>query len=159
MKKHRGLKRYYRNLERQNKFDKITWLNLRDTSTWSEIWHLHLDWYGYGDNSFKRRRPHLDKLFRHFEFLFEETKSLKAEFQLYAVILDFHSSNDAVFLHTPNVNNSQFPFKVEDLSKSTTLKNNDLNTYINHLEGYEKLYGEAKEAFCLLYVKGFGNGF
>jgi hypothetical protein len=159
MKKQRGLKRYYQDLERQNEFDKISWLNLQDTSTWFKNWHLHFDWRGYGDNSFKRRKPHLDKLFRHFQFLSKETKSLKSEFQLYAVILDFQSSSDALFMHTPNRNYSQFPFKVEDLSKSTTLTNKALNAYINQLRGYEKLYGEAGEAFCLLYIKGLGEGF
>lgn len=159
MKKHLGLKRYYRNLERQNEFDKITWLNLKDITTWSKNWHLHFDRRGCGNNSFKRRKPHLDRLFKHFQFLAQETKPLKSEFQLYSVILDFHSSNDALFLHTPNPNNSQFPFKVENLSRSTTLTNKDLNAYINRLEGYEKLYGKAREALCLLYIKGIGEGF
>lgn len=153
MKKHRGLKRYYRNLERQNEFHKITWLNLHDINTWPENWHFHFDWRGYGNNSFKRRKPHLDRLFKHFQFLSKETKSLKSKFQLYAVILDFHSSSDALFLHTPNPYSSQFPFKVEDLSKSTTLTNTNLNAYIEQLEGYEKLYGKAREAFCLLYIE------
>jgi hypothetical protein len=159
MKKHRGLKRYYRNLERQNEFDKLSWLNLQDTSTWPEKWHLHLDWRGHGNNSFKRRKPHLNKLFRHFQFLADQTKFLKSEFQLYAIILDFHNSSDALFLHTASPNESQLPFKVEDLSKSTTLKNKDLDAYINQLQGYEKLYGEAREAFCLLYIKGIGKNF
>jgi len=159
MKKHRGIKRYYRNLEHQNDFDKITCLNLKDTNTWTENWHLHFDNWGYGNNSFKRRKSHLDKLFRHFQFLAEETKSLKSGFQLYAIILDFHSVSDALFLHTLNPNNSQFTFKLEDLSKSTTLTNNELNTYLDRLENYEKLYGKAQEAFCLLYIKGVGEGF
>jgi hypothetical protein len=159
MKKHRGLRRYYRNLERQNEFNKINWLNLQDTGTWHENWHVHFDWRGYGDNSFKRRKPHLDKLFRHFQFLAKETESLKSDFQLYAVILDFHSSSDALFLHRLSPTNKQFSFKVKDLSRSSTLKNKDLNTYIAQLIGYEKLYGEATEAFCLLYIKGVGAAF
>jgi hypothetical protein len=59
----------------------------------------------------------------------------------------------------PNLNNSQFPFQVENLSKSTTLTNKDLNAYLNKLEGYEKLFGKAREAFCLLHMKGVGTDF
>lgn len=159
MKKQRGLKRYYLNLERQNDFDQATWLNFDDTNTWFDNWHWHFDWKGYGNNSFKKRKPHLDKLFRHFQLLAKKTKSQKSEFQLYAIILDFDSYSDALFLHTPNPNNSQFPFKPEDLAMSTTLTNKDLNTYLDKLEGYEKRYGEAEEAFCLLYINGIGKGF
>jgi hypothetical protein len=159
MKKQRGLRRYYRNLERQNDFDKPTFLNLEDTNTWLDNWHLHFDWRGYGNVCFKRRKPHLDKLFRHFQLLSEKTKSLKSEFQLYAIILDSHSSSDALFLHTLNPNNSQFPFKPQDLSRTTTLTNKELNAYLDNVEGYEKLYGHAKEAFCLLYLKGVGVDF
>lgn len=159
IRKHRGLKRYYRNLATRNDFDKATWLDFGNPETWFDNWHLHFDAKGYGNNSFKRRKPHLDKLFRHFDLLVERTKHLKTDFQLYAVLLDFDSYSDALFLHTPNPNNTQFPFKVSDLRSTTTLTNKQLNDYINNLEGYEKLYGQADEAFCLIYKKNVGQPF
>ncbi|MBH8556608.1 hypothetical protein [Hymenobacter negativus] len=155
-KKHRGLKRYYRNLATASDFDKMPWLN---AGTWFDNWHHHFDWYGYGNSSFKRRKPHLDKLFRHFDMLIGKTQSLNPKFQLYAVLLDFDSASDALFLHSTNPNNSQFPFKVSDLQSVTTLKNNQLDNYINSLDGYEKLYGQAGEAFCLIFKKGVGRPF
>ncbi|MGI4821321.1 MAG: hypothetical protein ACRYFV_08935 [Janthinobacterium lividum] len=157
LKKHRGLKRYYRNLAVSNDLDKLTWLDFENPKTWFDKWHMHFDWRGYGNNSFKKRKPHLDKLFRHFDMLVEETKELKIDFQLYAILLDFNSASDAVFLHTPNPNNSQFPFKISDLQLKTTLKNKQLDNYINRLLGYEKLYGQADEAFCLLFKKNIGK--
>jgi hypothetical protein len=107
----------------------------------------------------KKRKPHLDKLFRHFDILVDRAKEIKTDFQLYSILLDFDSSSDALFLHTPNPNNSQFPFKVADLKLTTTLKNEQLNEYINNLKEYEKLYGQAGEGFCLLFKKSVGHPF
>ena len=101
----------------------------------------------------------MDKLFRHFDILVDRTRTRKTDFQLYAVLLDFDSASDALFLHTPNPNNSQFPFEVSELRPTTTLKNKNLNEYIATLNGYEKLYGEADEAFCLLFRKNVGKPF
>ncbi|WP_423148129.1 hypothetical protein [Rubrolithibacter danxiaensis] len=159
IRKHRGLKRYYKNLAVENDLDKATWLDFDNSKTWFDNWHLHFDWKGYGNDSFKRRRPHLDKLFRHFDILVDRTKKLKTDFQLYSVLLDFDSSSDALFLHTPNPNNSQFPFKITDLQLTTTLTNKQLDNYLNNLNGYEKLYGKADEAFCLIFKKNVGQPF
>jgi hypothetical protein len=159
MKRHRGLRRYYKNLSIQNELDKITWLDFEKTDTWFDNWHIHFDWYGYGNNSFRKRSPHLDKLFRHFDLLIEKTRNIKTDFQLYTIILDFDSASDALFLHTPNPNNTQFPFRVEDLKHESNLNNKALKEYLENLTGFEKLYGKAGESFCLLYKKGIGADF
>lgn len=159
MRRQRGLRRYYRNLDTQNDLNKAKWLDFDNPDTWFDNWHLHFDWKGYGDRSFKRRKPHLDKLFRHFDLLVDKTRRLKKPFQLYAILLDYDSSSDALFLHTPNPNNSQFPFTIESLSSATTLTNIALDNYINNLKGFEKLYGKAEENFCLLYRKDVGVAF
>lgn len=156
MKKQRGLKKYYRKLQTENDLEKITWMNLANPEAWFDNWHLHFDWKGFGNNSFKRRKPHLDKLFRHFALLEMETKKLKKEFQLYAVILDFDSYSDALFLHTPNPNHNNFPFRYSNLEHNSTLTNSELNHYLDELKGYEKLYGSAGENFCVLFKKGVG---
>jgi hypothetical protein len=67
--------------------------------------------------------------------------------------------DDALFLHTPNPNNSQFQFEISDLQLTSTLTNKQLNDYINNLEGYEKLYGKADEAFCLIFKNNVGQPF
>lgn len=155
IKKHRGLRRYYKNLT----YKKEDWsaLNFTDPKfTWFDLWHTHFDLRGYGNNSFFKRRPHLDKLFRHFELLELKAKHLKTEYQIWATILDFDSYSDALFLHTPNPNHNNFPFKIENLTIEPTLTNKDLSDYLNNLKGYEKLYGQANEAFCILYKKDIG---
>lgn len=158
-KKHRGLKRYYKNLAIENDLDKMDWLDLDNPESLFDNWHLHFDWRGYGNNSFKKRKPHLDKLFRHFDILVEKTKNFKTQFQLYTVLLDYNSHSDALFLHTPNPNNSQFPFEISTLQLTTTLTNKSLNEYIDHLAGYEKRYGQAGEAFCLIFKENVGQPF
>jgi hypothetical protein len=146
MKKHRGLKRYYKSLATQNDFAKLARVDGQ---------HFHFDRYGYGNNSFKRRKPHLDKLFRHFDLLAEQSQNL-INIQIYAVILDFNSTSDALFLQKPSTDNWPFLFKVEQLSKASTLSNDLLDNYIFNLEGYQKLYGKADEAFCVLYKINLG---
>jgi len=153
MKRHRGLKRYYKHLSIQNDFEKITGSKFDDPSDWPENLHMHFDWYGYGNNSFKRREPHLDKLFRHFDLLDEKIDETQSDNKLYAIILDHNSGSDAIFIDHKNSVNKNLTFTVEDLLKTSTLTNKALNEYIEKLTGYEKLYGQANEAFCLLYKK------
>jgi hypothetical protein len=159
MKKQRGLRRYYKNLAIKNDFEG-KWSGYLDyikkPDAWFDTSHWHFDWRGFGNHSFKKRKPHLDKLFRHFELLVEWSKYLKNDFQLFALILDNHSASDAVFLHTSNPNNNDFPLTWANLSKTCTLKNQNLVEYVNQLSEYEKLYGIADEPFCILVKKGIG---
>lgn len=159
MKKHRGLKKYYKRLEYENEFNKITLPDLDNPCRYDKYWHIHFDPGGCGDNSFKRRKPHLDKLFRHFNLLANSEKKLKANFRLYAVILDYSSHSDALFMHAVDPDNRHFPFKIEDLSYQSTFTNTALHQYINDLQGYEKLYGVTQEAFCLLWSAKAGQPF
>lgn len=155
MRKLRGQKKYYKRLATANDLDKPSWLDFDDPNFWLDNWHLHFDWRGLGNCSFKKRKPHLDKLVRHFELLESETKKLKTKFQLYAVLLDYDSYSDALFLNTPNPNN-EFPWIYTDLTKSSNLNNIELKNYINGLEGFEKYYGSAGENYCLLFKKSIG---
>jgi len=86
----------------------------------------------------------------------EVIKYLKIEFQLFVLILDNHSSGDAIFLHTPNPNDIEFPLTWENISEKCTLKNKILIEYINQLSEYKKLYGIADEPFCILIKKNTG---
>lgn len=155
MKKLRGLRKYYRKLETENDLEKANWLDFEDPELWLDHWHLHFDWWGMGNTSFKKRKPHLDKLFRHFELLEEETQKLKIDFQLFAIIFDYDSWSDALYIHTPNPNNN-FPRQYEKVRLESTLSNPDLERYLNEYPDYEKLYGTGNENFCVLFKKGLG---
>ena len=158
IKKHRGLRRYYKNLK--VKSDSWSGLNSIDPKmAWFDLWHTHFDWMGYGNDNFKSRKPHLDKLFRHFDLLNDTASSLKTNYQIWATLLDYNSHSDALFLHTPNPNHNNFPWRLPNLSQVSTLTNNSLIQYIENLNGYEKLYGEGNEPFCLLFKKNIGVAF
>lgn len=155
IKKHRGLRRYYRDLAL--KTDDWSGLNFIDAEeAWFDLWHTHFDWNGYGNHSFDSREPHLNKLFRHFDLLIEKAVSLETDYQIWATVLDFDSYSDALYLHTPNPNRNNFPYKLSRLSKTSSLTNKALIDYIDNLDGYEKLYGYGNEPFCLLYKKNIG---
>lgn len=158
-KKHRGLKRYYKNLAFKDDFKEHYSLDFDNPKPWFKSQHFHFDRRGYGDNGSNKRKPHLDKLFRHFDILVEKTKSVKAQFQLYAVLLDYNSCSDALFLHAPSTDNGQSPFKISDLQLTTTLTNKWLNEYIDSLVGYKKMYGKANGAFCLIFKENIGQTF
>lgn len=157
MKRHRGLKRYYENLPIKVDFDNMTSLDFNDPKTWFDNWHIHFDRKGYGDYSFKKRKPHLDKLFRHFDILANKTKNLKTDFQLYAIVLDHDSKSDALFLNTLNPNVRKKPFKISELITESNLTNKLLDDYIKSLSGYEILYGGVRENFCLIYKENIGQ--
>lgn len=155
IKKHRGLKRYYKNLA--SKVDDWSGLNFTDQEfAWFDLWHTHFDWFGYGNHSFDKRKPHLDKLFRHFELLKQKASELKTDYQIWATILDNDSASDALYLHTPNPNRDNFPWALNKLKSENTLTNQKLIKYLDELDGFEKLYGEADEAFCVVYKKDVG---
>lgn len=149
MKRHRGLKRYYKNLYTQNDFEKITGLKFDDPYGWSAHLHLHFDRYRYGNNSVKRREPHLDKLFRHVDLLAEKINETQSGNKIYAIILDYSSSSDAIFIDRKNSVNENLTFKVEDLSGISTLTNKALNEYLDELTGYENSAGRLERLFVL----------
>jgi hypothetical protein len=157
MKRQRGLKRYYKNLLIKVDFDKIKSVDFNDPRTWFDNWHIHFDRYGYGNYSFKKRKPHLDKLFRHFEILADKTKEIKTDFQLYAIILDYDSKSDAIFLNTLNPNVRKKPFNISELKTESNLTNKQLDDYIKSLSGFEILYGGVHENFCLIYKENVGQ--
>jgi hypothetical protein len=156
VRKHRGLKRYYKNLSTKN--NDWSGLNFTDPEkSWFDLRHTHFDWRGYGNSSFKRRKPHLDKLFRHFDLLAERAKALKTDYQIWITLLDHDSSGDALFLHTPNPNRDNFPYKIEGLSPEDNLTNKALSEYVNSLHGYKILFGSADESYCVIYKNKIGT--
>jgi len=65
MKKQRRLRRYYKNLSIHDDFERMDFLDFQNNpNIWFDIWHWHFDWSGLGNNSYKRRKPYLDKLYR-----------------------------------------------------------------------------------------------
>lgn len=101
--KNRGQRRYYKNLKEKDDLGLISELKLECSECWYNLWHIHFDENGYGNNSFRKRKAHLDRLFRHFDLIAEKYLNLEREFQLFAVVFDRLSSEDGLYIHTPRL--------------------------------------------------------
>lgn len=114
MKKFRGKKRYFRNLKREEKLDAYE-LDFTEGS-WFDFWHTHLDWYGYGNLSLKIRKEHIKSQLILFNNLNEKLKEWGQPYQIWIELSHKDSSRDAVYVHTINPNEDNFPCKIPELN-------------------------------------------
>lgn len=119
MKKFRGKKRYFRNLWREPKAELY---NLDfGKEDWFDLWHTHLDFYGVGNNSLKIKREHIKANIALLYSLLEELQTLEKPYQSWIEIVDEDASLDAIYIHTPNPNEDNFPLKIEKLNWNCTV--------------------------------------
>ncbi|MDD1504317.1 hypothetical protein PVA17_16355 [Lysinibacillus sp. CNPSo 3705] len=119
MKKFRGKKRYFRNLWRETKAELY---NLDfGKEGWFDLWHTHLDFYGVGNNSLKIKREHIKANIALLYSLLEELQTLEKPYQSWIEIVDEDASLDAIYIHTPNPNEDNFPLKIEKLNWNCTV--------------------------------------
>ena len=76
---------------------------------WCDYSHQHFDWGGLGNKSWLDRRRHLAVLMHAFRRAQIELKGFKGQHQVFASITPNDSASDAVFVHTPNPNQTPFP--------------------------------------------------
>jgi len=119
LKKFRGKKRYFRNLWRETKAELY---NLDfGKEGWFDLWHTHLDFYGVGNNSLKIKREHIKANIALLYSLLEELQTLEKPYQSWIEIVDEDASLDAIYIHTPNPNEDNFPLKIEKLNWNCTV--------------------------------------
>ncbi|MBU8785510.1 MULTISPECIES: hypothetical protein [Bacillus] len=119
MKKLRGKKRYFRNLwEEVNSYD----LKL-DHESWFDFWHIHLDFFGFGNNSKKIRREHIKAHVALYNRLLQQLEAFDMPYQTWICIHEKDSFSDAVYVHTPNPNDDYFPHQIEELEWNCKLPN------------------------------------
>ncbi|MFJ7982493.1 hypothetical protein ACIQ1D_19770 [Lysinibacillus xylanilyticus] len=119
MKKFRGKKRYFHNLRRETKAEQYD-LNFGKEG-WFDLWHTHLDFYGFGNNSLKIRREHIKAYIALFYGLLEELQTLGKPYQSWIEIVDEDAGLDAIYIHTTNPNVDKFPLKIENLNWNCTV--------------------------------------
>lgn len=99
----RGRRRYYRKLRRDaERFNPAI-------SGWHDLAHWHVDSRGYGNESWRARRAHLEVLFCRFRRLLEHLDGRTEPYQCWVLVSAVDSSQDALYLHTPNPNADNFP--------------------------------------------------
>ena len=111
-KKFRGNKRYYRKLYRRAEEFHIDLGGLDD---WYDLWHVHFDWYGRGNKKGKARAEHIKALFTAFENILNQTKTYQKPYQTFLSFNETDSSQDAIYFHTPNPNETNFPYTFESV--------------------------------------------
>ena len=83
---------------------------------WFDLWHTHVDWSGDGRSSSTSRHHYLKQLFTLFEQLRCHTEKWTKPRQVWIVIDVVDSSQDAVYLHTENPNQHNFPYPFEGVT-------------------------------------------
>ncbi|MBV8620789.1 MAG: hypothetical protein JOY84_18130 [Curvibacter sp.] len=76
---------------------------------WFDLWHEHPDFEGFGDLSWRHKRRHLSMLLRTLTKARIELQNSGMQYQIFAAVYTNESANNAVYVHTPNPNGSQFP--------------------------------------------------
>ncbi len=120
MKKKRGLRRYYRNLD--NSFNPEN-LSFKGENAWFDLFHFHIDNTGLGNRSWKSRVQHLDALFLIAEKIETKLGDFERPFQYWIEIYENDGWDDGVYIHTENPNHSTFPTSLtfdSDIKKTNT---------------------------------------
>jgi hypothetical protein len=98
------------------------------TNSWFDFWHTHIDWNGEGNKSFEIRHKYLLELLSEFEKIKSELKKYPNDFQTWIVIDETDSSEDAIYIHTKNPNEENFPLKMEN--KKWECENKNLSKFM-----------------------------
>jgi hypothetical protein len=107
-KRFRHARRYYRALRREAETLRV------DIDGWFDNWHTHPDWAGDGNRGARDRRRHLAAGFTLFRRLLEQAGQARGPVQVFMLIDALDSSQDAVYVHTPNPNGDNFPMRYEN---------------------------------------------
>lgn len=119
MKKLRGKKRYFRNLWRELNIEQYD-LDFGQEG-WFDTWHTHLDFYGFGNNSVRIRREHIKAHIVLYSRLLEKLQTFDKPYQAWVELVNEDAGYDAVYIHTPNPNDDNFPLKIQNLSWDCTV--------------------------------------
>ncbi|WP_457393402.1 hypothetical protein [Roseateles sp. P5_E1] len=76
---------------------------------WCDYSHQHFDWDGLGNKSWLDRRRHLAVLLHAFRRAQVELTSFEDAYQVFASVKPADSASDAVYVHTPNPNQTPYP--------------------------------------------------
>jgi len=116
MKKFKGMPKYYKSLHRQVAKEKISTL----PTDWYDWWHTHIDWDGKGNLGRWHRRQHLKMLFKCYQNIKYQIDKSNFTSQVFMLISNSDSSQDAVYVHTENPNGTEYPEKFSGVQWNIT---------------------------------------
>jgi len=82
---------------------------------WFDLWHYHADYRIQRKLKPAQRHQHLQKVFSIWNEVERFASQLKTPWQSWVLIDPDTPDNDSVYLHTPNPNQDNFPYKFEDV--------------------------------------------
>jgi len=126
MKKKRGLRKHYRNLEKSFNPEN---LSFKGENAWFDFYHFHIDNTGLGNRSWKSREQHLDALFLIAEKIETKLDGFEKPFQYWIEIYENNSWDDSVYIHTENPNQQNFPTLLT-FDQNVEIKNLNLKEYL-----------------------------
>ncbi len=100
---------YYRQLRRKARTFRVDLARKQ----WCDLWHVHFDWDGIGNDSVIDRKKHFSALFYAFRLAQLELASQPIPYQVFINISLQDSASDALYVHTPNPNLTEFPIPLE----------------------------------------------
>lgn len=77
-----------------------------------DFWHLHVDFDGDGNKDWETRKNFLDEQLDLFEYIKSKLSDYPHPFQIWIGVDEDDSSQDGIFIHTPNPNSDYFPHVV-----------------------------------------------
>lgn len=153
LKKFRGKRRYFRNL----------WRETRETQdhldfgeeTWFDLWHRHLDFCGVGNSSLKIRREHIKAHIALYNSLLERLEPLEIPYQSWIELNNENAESDAVYIHTSNPNEDNFPFEIKNINWDCTVPK-EFKDLINLSDFKVGQYKWESNSGYLIQSKNFG---
>jgi hypothetical protein len=124
---------------------------------WYDLWHTHPDWEGDGNASLDARQPFLSALFTMLDRLRRQSASFAKPSQVWALVNEDDSANDAVYFHTRNPNADNFPVDFDFLDFQASVPA-WLDAHVDHgiyrvgaalREGQMEYYILPREAACV----------
>lgn len=94
-----------------------------DNQSWFDFWHIHLDFFGIGENRLKIRREHIKAHIALYNNILKQLEGFERPYQSWICIHENDPMTDAVYVHTPNPNDDYFPHKNEELVWDCELPN------------------------------------
>lgn len=103
---------------------------------WYDLWHKHFDWEAWA-YTIKRHKELINHMLILYNRICQQAKNLGKPWQSWVYIEPENSSQDSIYLHTPNPNKNNFPLDYSQVTWNVQVPNllNDIPDKDKYLIG------------------------